>query len=470
MTRREYGDIREVLQLNGLTDHEYLDERITLDNSLTILQYLDKQALNQVDNMTDTSDSEDTESANANDESYASGSEERKAHYPDSGYNKVEIDLGQPPGKALTKLRHRMKLSAITLYPATAFEDYVVYDCHGNGYAQETLDQPEADGDLPEADDLIEIAQSGETRERRVAMLQLAWRAKDNPSACLSIVPQLTALLQSGEPAIQAEALYVLALIAEEFPEQVTPAATEVIEFLTTESHRDVQNDAITFVKAVAEQNPNAVVDAVPKLGALLQGQPPDEEHAITALQHIGETHPDSVVPIAPQLVTYIEEGEEVHQVGALAVLGMLAKEYPNVAEETIPTASKFLDADNFKLRANATGLLADLADEYPDQVRSVVPQAIELLTHEDEKVRYNATSILARVAKAHPDEVQRGIDPLIDSLDDDFPYTRLNACWALGYLKAESGRDQLEELANHDPDDEVRNAAEYALSEINDA
>ena len=415
----------------------------------------------------DSKESEETASADTDDQSYASGAEERQAHYPDVGYNEIEINLGRPPGNALATLRHHLRLSAIRLLPATEFEDYVVYDRHGNGYGHKTLNKGESDGTDSGVAELVETTQSGDARDRRVALLRLADLAEEKPEACLDVLPQLTTTLQTAEPAEQAEALHILSLLAEEFPEQVTPAADEVIKFLTVDRHADIQKDGISFVKAVAERNPGAVVDAVPRLAALLQDGPPAKGTAMNALTRIAKIHPDAVVPVVPQLVTYIEEGDDVHRVGGLAVLGMVSKEYPQVAEDIIPTARSLLDAEDDKVRTNATGLLADFADEYPDEIRPTVPRAVELLSDEEERVRYNATSILARVARKYPGEVEAGIPPLIDSLDDDNPYTRSNACWALGYMASESALERLEELIDTDPDEEVRNAAAFAVSEI---
>jgi len=55
----------------------------------------------------------------------------------------------------------------------------------------------------------------------------------------------------------------------------------------------------------------------------------------------------------------------------------------------------------------------------------------------------------------------------LVEALDEEFSYTRSNACWALGYLRATEAVDRLEELVAVDPDEEVQNAAAFAVSEI---
>jgi HEAT repeat protein len=239
------------------------------------------------------------------------------------------------------------------------------------------------------------------------------------------------------------------------------------VNFLDPNTDDRLHSSAVQFVANIAAHDPDAVVDAPPKLTALLQDDSPDADTILTALQRIAQTHPDAVVPTASELLTYVEEGDDVQRLGAFGVLGMIAKDYPNIAQKAIPTATELLTADHDKLRANAAGLLADLADEYPEQVRPAITQVIELLSDHDENAQYNATSILARVAKAHPEDVEPAIDDLIAVLDSDFEYTRSNACWALGYLRADSAVDALHRRLDQDPSEEVQHAAEWALHEI---
>jgi HEAT repeat protein len=401
------------------------------------------------------------------DRAFESGREEREAHYPDAGYTLVEINLMRPPGEALSVVSHHLALSSITIPPATEFEDYVVYDQYGHAYDHEDLEDPLEAVDRTDVDGMIETIQTGESGAQRLALFRLARLAEADPSAGLTAVPALTTELRGSDPAVQAEAMTVLSSVAQEYPEEVTPAVEAVTEVLTPEADPGLLDDAITIVSEVADSSPGAVVDAVPKLAALLQDGSPADAAAITAIQRVAGPYPDAVVPIAPQLTAYLGESDESHRIGALAVLGTLSTDYPNVAEDTIPTAIELLDADHYKLRANAAGLLANLAAEYPNQVKPVVPRAIELLDDSDEKARYNATSILARIAKADPEAVEPGIEPLIDALDEDFAYARSNAAWALGYLGAENALERLRGIEETDPNEEVRHAASVAIDEI---
>lgn len=404
---------------------------------------------------------------NSSDHAFESGHEEREAHYPAAGYNLVKINLMRPPGDALTLLSHHLKLSAITISSATEFEDYVVYDQYGHAYDHDDLLDPLEFLDTTGVDELVNTIQTGEGKAQRLALLRLARLAKTDPSTCLATVPAVMTELQGTDLAVQAEVLTILSHIAQEYPEEVAPVSDDVIEFLATDTEPEVLADAIPIVAAIADSNPDAVVDAVPKLAALLQDGSPAAATALTAIQRVAKAYPDAVVPITPQLTAYLSENDESHRIGALAILGTLSKDYPDVAEDTIPMAIELVDAEHYKLRANAAGLLADLADEYPDQIKPVVPRATELLEDPDERARYNATSILARVAKTDPDAVEPAIKPLIEALDEDFAYARSNACWALGYLAAEAALERLRDIEKSDPNEEVQHAASVAIDEI---
>jgi hypothetical protein len=398
---------------------------------------------------------------------FDSAEEERQAHYPDQGYNLVEMDLLKPPGEVLTRIGHSLRLSDITIPPTTDLTDYVVYDKDGNDYGRESVAEfPDSD-DSEKVAELIESIQANEGRERRIALARLAKMVERDPECGVDAIPILTSELRAFEIELQAESLHILSTVAEEYPEQVTPAASEVIPLLDVGTDSGLITDAIQIVSAIAEHEPDAVVDAVPKLATILQEGSSAEPTVLTALKRIADVYPDAVVPVTPDLITYIEQGSDSNRIGAIAVLGTLSKEYPHIAEETIPTATELLDAENYMLRANAAGLLADLSDEYPAEVRASVPRVIDLLDDDDEKVRYNVTSILARVAKQYPEDVESGIPSLIDVLNEDFEYSRANACWALGYLQADEAIDALVERIESDSSEEVRHAANQAIQMI---
>lgn len=392
---------------------------------------------------------------------------EKEAIYPDDGYVLAEIDMLKPPGEALTPLKTSLKLTDITVPPTTELTDYVVYDAEGHSYTRTSLDDTIADPDAELIDTLCDQARSDDKRTQRHALYGLAELATDHPDLCLDAVPALTDTLESSDPDLRAMALEALTGLADASPDTVTPVADDVVELLDANEDPRVVPDAVEFVATLATRTPSAVIDAAPKLAVLLEDDTQAQSRVIVALKRISETYPDAVVPAASALQDYVTDGDSDQRIAALAVLGMIAKEYPDIAESMIGTTTDLLTVDSDRLRANAAGLLADLADTYPEQIKGVVPEAIELLDDPDKKARHNATSILARIAKTYPEEVTPAIDPLRTSLNDDFTSARANACWALGYLEAEQALEDLETLATSDPSEEVRDAAEFAVSEI---
>ncbi|WP_435320287.1 HEAT repeat domain-containing protein [Haloarchaeobius sp. TZWSO28] len=335
--------------------------------------------------------------------------------------------------------------------------------------AKELRSDAKSDPEGVDIEILDHLVRSENPDVQREALLALDTLIEDRPGDALDLLPFLTDLLQIDEVMIQAGALSCLSSLAEPYPRQVTPAAGAIVELLDT-GDEEILDGALAYIAAVADAEPGAVVDAVPRIAAVLQSGTPRDHDAVVALTRIAKRYPEAVLPATTELLSYLTDDDSGSRVAALAGLGYIAKEYPNVAESSILTLTRLLDADAYRVRANAAGLLADLADEYPESVRPAVPRTVELLDDDDEKARYNATSILARIAKEYPEDIEPAIDPLIATLDDEFSYSRSNACWALGYLRADSAREALESLEQSDPDEEVRNTAEWALGQLEDS
>lgn len=425
--------------------------------------------------MTDGDDSSEDEESGL-----GSGWEERQEMTPEEGYALVKIDKMKPPGEALMKLGEYKSLNEISMRPATEWADYVVYDSDGRAYTHDDLPDPvpidranELREEVSTAPKRVDVEAIGDLVQtdgptvQQTALRALNDVVETRPEDVLDLLPVLTPRLESDDHTVRCETLYCLAELANQYPRQLTPVADDVIDFLDAEADEEVLMGTIPYIVAVAEVEPRAVVDTVPKLAALLQADIEFKGKVVDALLMIAKVYPESVLPVASELVSYIEPENSVNQVAALAAVGHIAKEYPNAAESALPTVIELLDAEAYRVRANAAGLLAELADQYPESVRSAVPRVIDLLDDEDEKVRYNATSILAHVAKAYPDDVEAATEPLIDALDEEFSYSRLNACWALGYLEAMQARDALESVRHSDQNEEVRDAAEQALQRI---
>lgn len=397
--------------------------------------------------------------------------EQKQQSYPDVGYQQVKWDLMKPPEAQITPLTHtnRLKLSEMSIREDTDLTEWDIRDREGRYYDSGGFEEIPDDPTPDNLDDVCDTIESEEGKQRRIALAHLAAIASKHPRAAADAVPTVTAQLEDTPPAVQGEAVGILTQIADVEPAAVETAISSVGELLTSDTEPMLAAEALEFVAVLARDDPEAVLDTVPQLAALLGTEDIDPKPITNAFAHISETHPDELVPVVPKLESFLEDGEGRLEVGVLAALGRIAKTYPTVAKEAIPAAVSLVDADDNRRRANATGLLTDLADEYPGELRSVVPQATELLEDDDEKVRHNATSLLARVANEHPAAVEPATDALVARLDDDLAGTRLNACWALNYLEADQTVSELEELAANDPDEDVRRVARMAVEALED-
>lgn len=390
---------------------------------------------------------------------------------PDTGYQLAEWDMLKPPTEQIGQTSQWwLTLSEVSIPPSSEFTDWSVFDRYTNDYVSQKFQKLPEEPDPESVSKSITAIEEGDSEDVRIELVRIRRVAEQYPDACESAIPTLVDKLPSADIAVQAEILGILQELADEEPELVHQAIDVLGGFLISEIDDRLRESTITVISSIAENDPSAVTDLVPKLEVLLKDTTSETESILQLLSRVAKAYPEAVLPIVPTLIEHVNDASRDHRVGALSVLGQVSKAYPNVATDVIPTVHELLSADNDRLRANAAGLLADLADEYPGKVQPAVPDAIELLNDEDDYARYNATSILARVANENPEPVEPATEALIDALNEDRPAARENACWALGYLGATKAEQALTSLAESDPNERVRQAALRALDEISDS
>jgi len=202
-----------------------------------------------------------------------------------------------------------------------------------------------------------------------------------------------------------------------------------------------------TRIEKRAKENPEDFVEYLPMVepyidvdGEAVRKKPSKE--LLAAVGHVAKEYPEEVLPLVPKLKRCFEDS--VEDVGYTAVssgyaLGMVAKEYPNVARDNIPLFVEATKIDHDRASNNAMALLGDLADEYTDEIVEHVPRAVEELDAEDERMRSNALLVVARAADEYPDRVHQevDVDEITEMLDteEEIERTRENVCWTLLYL-----------------------------------
>lgn len=238
---------------------------------------------------------------------------------------------------------------------------------------------------------------------------------------------------------------------------------TERLRRALTSEQRRQQTGGLSELADVAESNPKAVIDLVPLVATYLDDETKSvRQDATRVLGHVADEYPAQVKPAVPKLTEAVEAGDI--PIGAMFALGQVATSYPHVGKPLIDTYVELLDDDRLRVRNNALASFADLADKYKDVLHQYSQRYIELLEDENKRVRYNATSVLARIAKEYPGDVTPAIPRFRELLTVDHTWTRENACRALGYLRADEARGDLEHVPETETDESVRDAAEYAI------
>ena len=387
---------------------------------------------------------------------------------PDTGYQLAEWDMLKPPTEQIGQTsRWWLTLSKVSIPASSEFTDWSVFDRYTNDYVSQKFQKLPEEPDPKSISKSITAIEEGDSEDVRIELVRVRRIAEQYPDACETAIPTLVDKLPSGDIEVQAEIIGIFQKLADEDPKLVHPAIDVLAGFLATEIDDRLRRGTIIVISRVADNDPSAVTDLVPKLEVLLIDSTGETDTTLRILTRIAAAYPEVVLPIVPTLIEHVENASHSHRFGALAALGQVSKAYPNVAMEVIPTAHNLLSVDTDRLRANAAGLLADLADEYPEKVEPTVPDAIELLSDKNDRARYNATSILARVAKHNPESVEIATEALIDALSENQAAARENACWALGYLGATTAKDPLSSLAVSDSNERVRHAASQALDNL---
>jgi len=246
------------------------------------------------------------------------------------------------------------------------------------------------------------------------------------------------------------------------------------------DTDEDTRRHITKKFREAAETDPESVLNEVPLIEPHLDDPSKEvRENLLVALGKVAQEYPEEVLPLVSRLERRISDGieeqeqEKTNTAAAQFALGMVAKEYPNVAVENLPRFAELTEIENRYVSTNAMALLGDLADEYRDEVAEYLPRAIEELDAEDERMRCNALLVVTRIAKEYPERVERevGIDRITEMLDENLERTREHSCWALMYLgeRSEEAVPEIEAVAEDDPSKRVREVAEVALDKIED-
>jgi|AntDeeMetagen192_2_1112575.scaffolds.fasta_scaffold03189_3 hypothetical protein len=271
-----------------------------------------------------------------------------------------------------------------------------------------------------------------------------------------------------GRPALDADPLLLRCLraLATESPTAVLEHRDAIVDRVTVEDDETTQAATGCCVELVGT-DPGAFIDVVPTLSALLDADDPTRTNALYILSQLALGYPEEVRPVVPQLLDGISDRETAYQTNALSALGAIASAYPAAALDAVEELTALAASEQAGVRGNAVGLLADVAQEHPGSMTEAVDVMIERLDDEDEYVRGNAVSAVLHVGLERPDAITEARDGLRERLDDPAPIVRSNACKAVAGLEIDGVRNRLERLEADDPNENVREHARWALTQL---
>lgn len=314
--------------------------------------------------------------------------------------------------------------------------------------------------------DLVAFLRGADADGRDAGLGALRSALSADPGSAEVAVPLLRDLLTEEHNVTRV--LEVLATVTDERPAEVAPFVEEIRPYLG-DDEGERRAYAAECLSDIAAHDPSDVMAAVPALASLVDDRDDGVTHALFALNRIAADHPSEVLPAAPTLSeAFADETLSVtDRLNATAALGRVASEYPDAGLDAVDDLVELLDSDRVRLRANATGVLSDVAVVHSGALVPHVDELEPLLYSDDEYTLINTSAGLGRVAEVEPEAVQHLTDRFVELLDHDHELVRENACWALGYLEADSALERLEEIRLDDETERVRNIAAWAIAEI---
>lgn len=297
----------------------------------------------------------------------------------------------------------------------------------------------------------------------------LTYVAQADPEAVTLLRSELPSLLRDDLPTARRHAADIARTLASSDPENCTPLIAALLEVVGNRYESASESFDSRTMSGVPEQMVKKDTEAA-------QEQNRIRGRAAEALAEIARADPEAMIGETDELVELLRtEPSPLPHDELLEIVAVIAQERPAAITEAIDPLVELLRAESetAETKATAAWILALLSevneDRVTDAVRPVVPTVIDLLDADDTPARGAAASLLMYVADRHPDRVVAATEPLLVLLDDDAPFIRGSAAWVLGRVGDIDIRDRLADVAESDPDEEVREAASQAVELIDD-
>jgi len=236
------------------------------------------------------------------------------------------------------------------------------------------------------------------------------------------------------------------------------------------------QADAIELIEK-GQENPDRLADdEIWKLADLLSHT--DNQIVLSAaivLAVVGKENLHQLTPYLDTIKSHFntlppteEYDRDEAQIPMMAILQIYSDDNPAKIKDMIPDLLAILRTGEKSTINAAFYSLSNLAEEFPEETKIATDYAVDYLTHPHTPIRVNVLSMLSQIADENPTQIKPHCQEIQKLLTDDDSAVRNNTVYVLGKCNVNAVTEQLERLAESDPDSSVQHAAKWALQEIN--
>ncbi len=298
-----------------------------------------------------------------------------------------------------------------------------------------------------------------EALDGRAGATALEAVARGAPGRLVTRTETLADLLRADDARTRRATLAAVREAARHAPDGFAPLVDPLQEGLRDPSPEDARLTGKALGALLDPDSPE-LRETIDALIADLR-EAPDGAHG-HALVALGSAFPAEAVAGLEPLLT---ASDRAVVRSALQALASISEVDPAAAAEVAPTVGEYLDGERATARF-AAEVLANVAAEAPAAVEDRVDRLEDSLGAADAPTRREAAGIACSLARANPESVTPLVPALIERLSDPDRIVRRNACYALGVVRAEAARDEIEALAA-DVSPELSAVAERALARI---
>lgn len=303
--------------------------------------------------------------------------------------------------------------------------------------------------------------------------------AKDSPGTV--DIDEVVSLLNSSSSEVRSSAAFILHLEARDHGERVKPVVDELIKSLT-DSDWSTRRQSARALSTLSDSHPTTVKRAKSDLLQLFSEFGEREKlsnYSEKALSSIVREHPSLADEYLDHLIDLLDHPkDEVRSdaasgiqtlVPAVTNFGMPNSVGENVAhrfDEIVP----YLTDDNRFVRESIMEALYQWSrlGKDPDLLAPHVPQIASRLDDPDSDVHPDAAKTLESLASENSDWVDPVKHQLLNCLGRETNADVIRPiCSVLGEVGHTEAREKLEFIAEHEPNETVRNSASEALENI---